>query len=157
MSRHWKVYNRTFLIPILSLLQLLHFFFLSQHRLGLIVARNPWKVIGISLLISALCIIGVLNLQTENRGEKNWVSQSSDPVKHKDWIDKVFPIPSRAVNLFLERSDRGNILTRDGLLELYKVDQMVKAMLNTTAEQQWSDICYTWEWKKNIFLRMTGQ
>ena len=114
-----------------------------QYRVGLTVARNPWIVIVISLSVSALCIVGVLELQSENRGEKNWVSQSSDPIKHNDWIAEVFPIPSRTVNLLLEKSDSSDLLTRNGLIKLYEVDQKVRAMYNGTAKRQWSDICYS--------------
>ena len=93
--------------------------------------------------MSALCVVGVLELQSENRGEKNWVSQTSDPIKHNDWIAEVFPIPSRTVNLLLEKSDSGDLLTKDGLLKLYEVDQKVRAMYNGTVKRQWSDICYS--------------
>lgn len=109
----------------------------------MVVASYPWIVIMISLMVSGLCVVGVLELQSENRGEKNWVSQSSDPIKHNDWIADVFPIPSRMVNLLLEKSDSSNLLTKDGLLKLYEVDQKVRAMYNGTAERQWSDICYS--------------
>ena len=67
------------------------------------VARNPIKVILISLLVSFLCIAGITELEEENRGEKNWVSQTSDPIKHKEWIDDVFPLATRSSGLLLER------------------------------------------------------
>ena len=107
------------------------------------MANNPWKVIIVALVLSAACMIGILELQTENRGEKNWVSQTSDPIKHKEWIDDVFPIPSRTSKILLERKDGADLLTREGLLKLYDVDQQVKAMLNGKKESQWTDICFS--------------
>ncbi|XP_066915627.1 patched domain-containing protein 3-like [Clytia hemisphaerica] len=107
------------------------------------VANNPWKVIIISLVLSLLCMVGVLELQSENRGEKNWVSQTSDPIKHKEWIDDVFPIPSRTSKLLLEKKDGSDLLTRDGLLKLYEEDQKVKGMLFNKTGYQWTDICYS--------------
>jgi len=64
-----------------------------------------------------------MELQTENRGEKNWVSQTSDPIKHKEWIDVVFPLSSRSVGM-LERGDGGNLLTKKGLLKVVRKSQI---------------------------------
>ncbi|XP_066910125.1 NPC1-like intracellular cholesterol transporter 1 [Clytia hemisphaerica] len=110
---------------------------------GLKVAMNPVKVILISLLVSFLCIAGITELEEENRGEKNWVSQSSDPIKHKEWIDDVFPLATRSSGLLLESTGQSNLLTRDGLIKLYEVDQKVRLMHNGTDKLQWNDICYT--------------
>ena len=88
-------------------------------------------------------MVGILELQSENRGEKNWVSQTSDPIKHKEWIDDVFPIPSRTSKLLLEKKDGSDLLTRDGLLKLYDMDQKVRAMLIGKPKYQWIDICYS--------------
>ncbi|XP_066936303.1 patched domain-containing protein 3-like [Clytia hemisphaerica] len=111
--------------------------------IGRIVANNPWPVILIALTISGLCMVGIIELQTENRGEKNWVSQTSDPVKHKEWVDDVFPIPSRTSKLLLEKKDGSDLLTRDGLLKLYEEDQKVRGMLFNETGYQWHDICYS--------------
>lgn len=54
-------------------------------------------------------------MKDENRGEKLWVSQSSDPIKHKDWIDEVFPINFREAGLILEMENGGNVLTPTAL------------------------------------------
>ena len=87
-------------------------------RVGFSVATHPWKVILISLTIGLLCVVGVVELEEENRGEKNWVSQTSDPIKHKEWVDEVFPIAFREEGLLLETSNEGNVLTPQALLKV---------------------------------------
>ena len=87
-------------------------------RIGYVVSCNPWKVIVACLLISAACLAGIVEFKEENRGEKNWVAQDSDPVKHNDWISKVFPLNNRPVGLMLERTDHGNMLTKESLLQV---------------------------------------
>ena len=78
------------------------------------VATHPIKTIIISIVCSCLCLIGLLDYTVENRGEKLWVSQSSDSLKHKDWVEDKFPAQFRSISVMLEKKD-GNILTKDGL------------------------------------------
>ena len=87
-----------------------------NFRLGYVVGNNPWKTIIISLIICALCLIGMKDYEIENRGFKNWVSQTSDAIKHKNWVDEVFPAKFRIVNVIMEVSTPGTtILTGDAV------------------------------------------
>lgn len=63
-------------------------------------------------------MIGILEYTVENRGEENWVSQSSDSLKHKDWVEEKFPAAFRIVSVMLRKQDGGDILTKQGLLDV---------------------------------------
>ena len=90
------------------------FFVFIFIRIGNIVANNPWKTILISLICAGLCTLGLLEYSVENRGEKNWVSQSSVTLDYKDWIDETFPKKFRQINVMIESGE--NILTAKGML-----------------------------------------
>ena len=85
------------------------------HRVGYAVGNNPWKTIIISLICCVLCFIGNTEYQVENRGFKNWVSQTSDAIKHKDWVDEEFKATFRTVSVLLEKDDQRNILTGEAI------------------------------------------
>ena len=93
-----------------------NFYFLFSFfiRIGNIVANNPWKTILISLICAGLCTLGLLEYSVENRGEKNWVSQSSVTLDYKDWIDETSPKKFRQISVMVESSE--NILTAKGML-----------------------------------------
>lgn len=110
-------------------------------KIGFVVATHPWKTILISLLVTGLCLIGVVEYEVENRGEKLWVSQSSDSLKHKDWVEEIFPSQYREVAIMLEKPSE-NILTPQGLEELYKVYEAITKVEDGNSNTQWKDICY---------------
>ena len=68
----------------------------------------------ISLICAGLCTLGLIEYSVENRGEKNWVSQSSVTLDYKDWIDETFPKKFRQISVMVESSE--NILTEKGML-----------------------------------------
>ena len=68
----------------------------------------------ISLICAGLFTLGLLEYSVENRGEKNWVSQSSVTLDYKDWIDETFPKKFRQISVMVESSE--NILTAKGML-----------------------------------------
>lgn len=109
--------------------------------IGFTVATHPWKTILIALLISGLCMTGILEYKVENRGEKLWVSQSSDSLKHKDWVGEKFPAQSRPCTVMLERQG-GNVLTRQSLEDLYELNEKVKKIEEGKNGTQWDDICF---------------
>ena len=69
-------------------------------------------------------MIGIIEMKTENRPEKNLISQDSNPVKNKEWVNKVFPLKIRHASLMIERTNGGNVLTKDTLLQVIYVQQI---------------------------------
>ena len=78
------------------------------------VATHPIKTVIIAIVCSCLCLIGLQDYTVENRGDKLWVSQSSDSLKHKDWVEDKFPAEFRTISVMLENKGE-SILTNDGL------------------------------------------
>lgn len=60
-------------------------------RLGKLVGSKPWLVIIATLLISSLCLLGLLNFQREGRIEKMWVPERSQALQDKVWVEARFP------------------------------------------------------------------
>lgn len=73
---------------------------------------------------------GILEYKVENRGEKLWVSQSSDSLKHKDWVGEKFPAQSRPCTVMLERQG-GNVLTRQSLEDVSWLEMFISLSNNT--------------------------
>ena len=105
---------------------MLHHFFQSYNitmfssRTGYIVASNPVKTIAIAIVVSLLCLVGVVEYYAENQGEKLWVSSNSKGLEHQKWVGDRFPAESRIVNLLAEFGN--NLLTPAGLQKVFNLE-----------------------------------
>ena len=105
---------------------MLHHFFQSYNitmfssRTGYIVASNPVKTIAIAIVVSLLCLVGVVEYYAENQGEKLWVSSNSKGLEHQKWVGDRFPAESRIVNLIAEFGN--NLLTPAGLQKVFNLE-----------------------------------
>ena len=105
---------------------MLHHFFQSYNitmfssRTGYIVASNPVKTIAIAIVVSLLCLVGVVEYYAENQGEKLWVSSNSKGLEHQKWVGDRFPAESRVVNLLAEFGN--NLLTPAGLQKVFNLE-----------------------------------
>ena len=97
------------------------FWFLS--RVGYIVASNPLKTIAIAIVVSLLCLVGVVEYYAENQGEKLWVSSNSKGLEHQEWVGDRFPAESRIVNLIAEFDS--NLLTPAGLRKVFTLETVL--------------------------------
>ena len=69
------------------------------------MAKNPWKFIVGSLVITATCAIGLLNFTTENRPTKLWIPQDSGFVENSEWLQHNFPNDIRLQSVALVNDD----------------------------------------------------
>lgn len=83
-----------------------------SHRYGKLVAKNPWKFILVSLALTGLSCIGLLNYYEENNAFKLWIPSGSDFVKNNEWLQENFP-PDIRFNNFLIADE--NVLTTEML------------------------------------------
>ncbi len=74
-------------------------------RWGVIVAKNPWAFIFMSIVISATCSIGLLNFTAENRPTKLWIPQDSGFVENSEWLQDNFPHDLRLQSFVLVNED----------------------------------------------------
>lgn len=79
-----------------------------MFRLGYVVASYPVRTIVIAVIISLLCLAGLVEYYAENRGEKLWVAADSQGLKHQEWVGDRYPPQFRAVTVIVEGS---NVLT----------------------------------------------
>ena len=98
-------------------------FFLFLSRVGYIVASNPLKTIAIAIVVSLLCLVGVVEYYAENQGEKLWVSSNSKGLEHQEWVGDRFPAESRIVNLIAEFDS--NLLTPAGLRKVFTLETVL--------------------------------
>ena len=91
-----------------------------SSRTGYIVASNPVKTIAIAIVVSLLCLVGVVEYYAENQGEKLWVSSNSKGLEHQKWVGDRFPAESRIVNLIAEFGN--NLLTPTGLQKVFNLE-----------------------------------
>ena len=91
-----------------------------SSRTGYIVASNPVKTIAIAIVVSLLCVVGVVEYYAENQGEKLWVSSNSKGLEHQKWVGDRFPAESRIVNLIAEFDN--NLLTPAGLQKVFNIE-----------------------------------
>ena len=104
-----------------------------SSRTGYIVASNPVKTIAIAIVVSLLCLVGVVEYYAENQGEKLWVSSNSKGLEHQKWVGDRFPAESRIVNLIAEFGN--NLLTPTGLQKVFNFLLYLLSFYWTTAEQ----------------------
>jgi len=108
---------------------------------GYMVASNPYKTIIISLTLSVLCLAGIVEMYSENRGEELWVASDSLSLVHQDWVKERYPPQSRIINVIVDAE--ANLLTPAGLEKMIMIDKKVKSIYeNDTTGLAWNDICY---------------
>lgn len=113
----------------------------SFGKFGFIVGTHPVKTILISVVFALLCLAGLLRHEEESRGEKLWIDQDSTFIVDQTWVLKQFPTKIRYINLIVKRND---ILTPKGLLELLKIDKLIKDVYKDSKNTglHWSNISY---------------
>ncbi|XP_076048649.1 patched domain-containing protein 3-like [Oratosquilla oratoria] len=92
------------------------------YRYGLLVARNPGKVILFCFLVTGVAAIGFLNFRMEVRPEKLWIPQNSDYIKTLDWQHDNFPNDVRHELALFEAE---NVLTPEYIKEMFRIQKEV--------------------------------
>jgi len=118
-------------------------------KLGSFVGRRPGTTLLIMVVVFALTMAGIGQLETENRAEKLWAPDGSDDVRNLQEVSANFaPASRRSTLLVLAKTDGNNVLTKAAADELLDLFDSLKA-LNVTAagedgvEREWSyaDLC----------------
>merc|ERR1712029_883047 len=78
---------------------------------GRICATHPFKVIVTSLVLVAICSLGLLNFRTEANAIKLWIPRGSDFAKNYEFLWNKYPIDIRFHSIvFLAPEHDPNIL-----------------------------------------------
>lgn len=123
---------------------------------GKSVATFPGYFILVSLIFTAICSIGLIAFETENRPFKLWIPQDSDFIKVGEWQKKNFRNDYRFHAVIYEAD---NVLNKNVLLELLQVHAITVStvalvsninLTNSSSEEQesykernvtWTDVC----------------
>lgn len=110
--------------------------------------NNPFKVIGVVLLILIVCMIGLKKVEVETNPVKLWVADSSRPYKERDHYGELFMPFYRSQQIILVPKDGGNINRVEYLRESIRLQQMVADVTYGPADAAFpehvklTDICW---------------
>ena len=111
------------------------------YRLGKNVGGKPWLTIILSLILSVLCLLGLLNFQKEGRIEKMWVPERSQALKDKVWVEARFPEKFHS-SVFILQHD--NVLTVENLRKMMEIHSRIVNVTITSNGKKlfWQDMCF---------------
>ncbi len=113
-------------------------------KLGLYVGKNPKKTIVLSFLLMAICGIGFLRWETENREAKLWVPQGTTAQAETEMYESYFSTSSRFNTAIVQTNqDGGNVLTKESLVEAMQLHKEIATSVATIdgAEYTLVDLC----------------
>jgi Niemann-Pick C1 protein len=122
----------------------------TMKRWGTFVStgNNPFKVIGVVLVIVIVCSIGLSKIEVETNPVKLWVAESSRPYKERDHYGELFMPFYRSQQIILVPKDGGNINRVEYLKEAIRLQQMVADVTSGPADAAYpervtlGDICW---------------
>ncbi|XP_052280398.1 protein patched homolog 3-like isoform X3 [Dreissena polymorpha] len=104
------------------------------YRIGLHVARHPYLVILVCLLVCGLCGLGLLKFEQTSDDAKLWVPVNSRVLPEKAWMENHFPEQFRYTSVIITAS---NILTPavlNSMYDMYLKSSMMYVEGNTNLE-----------------------
>ncbi|XP_023231669.1 patched domain-containing protein 1-like [Centruroides sculpturatus] len=126
------------------------------RKLGRIIGLHPYYFILLPVLITSTFSAFVFNINTSENVTKLSFADSGIVFNTKKFIDKTFPFNSsilldpttfttipKCVFVVFTKKDGGNMLQRDVLLEISRVDKLIKNITINDAEKEigYSDLC----------------
>ena len=111
----------------------------SFYRWGVIVASHPWMVIVISVLITFICSLGLINFSKETDPNKLWIPKGSSYLENKEWLSEHFPQDKRVQTLIFQSEPNGNILSPQSLKEMLVLHKQIASL--SPQNIHFDDIC----------------
>lgn len=110
-------------------------------RLGVCVARNPWKTIVLTLLFVSVSCVGLLKFHIEKNPLKLWVPPESDYYFDTNWYIDKFGTGFRFQNVLIVAD---NVLEPEVLKKIYDLTSEINAIHITHAKETFSisNLCY---------------
>lgn len=108
----------------------------AYAKLGHYVGFNPRKTIAFAILLTAITSSGFMRWKTENRQEKLWVPQNTKAEVETEQYETHFESLSR-LNVVIVKADKekGNVLTKDRLVDAMKMHAQIAAGVATVDEE----------------------
>jgi len=103
----------------------------GMERWGRLVARNPWKVLLVSLFIALACCGGFSMLKSETETDALWTPIGAQVLKDRDTYSEMFGSGFRIHTMFFkdkkaEEGNPGNVLTINHFKEVYDFDTQIR-------------------------------
>jgi hypothetical protein len=115
---------------------------------GRLVARRPYIVILISLIITGAIGSGLMKLTMEDSADKLWTVQRGDSVSNKTNFEENFGLKASSSFIVTATNDHP-VLSKEVLLQVLRIQQQVENIQVTVDDR-------TWTWK-DICLRQNGK
>ncbi|KAI3631873.1 hypothetical protein MIR68_010346 [Amoeboaphelidium protococcarum] len=101
------------------------------YKLGLVIARNAYSIVIISVLVSVLGSAGWFKADVETEPLKLWVDPNDMILRQKQYFDENFAPFYRVVQLIVTRIDGGNVIDFETLNTTWTLQEKVES-LNVT-------------------------
>ncbi|XP_011872409.1 PREDICTED: Niemann-Pick C1 protein-like [Vollenhovia emeryi] len=111
-----------------------HFF----YRLGVNIARNPYKWMLGCLVVVLICISGLFRFRQEKSPVKLWVPPDSDFVFDTEWLMTHY-LEALRVQEFIITGD--NVLEQQTLIRLNEITKQVISAQTPAENISWTDVC----------------
>ena len=109
------------------------------YQWGIIVANRPWLVIALSILLTCLCSIGLINFTSETDPNKLWIPNGSSYLKNKQWLSENFPQDKRVQTIIFQSQSYENILSPQSLKEMMALHKKISMLRPNNVS--FEDIC----------------
>ena len=106
---------------------------------GVIVASHPWLVIAVSVLLTFICSLGLINFSSETDPNKLWIPKGSSYLANKEWLVDHFPQDKRLQTLIFQSRLNENILSPRSLRQMMFLRKKIE-ILNPQLTS-FKDIC----------------
>eukprot|EP00753_Platysulcus_tardus_P005631 PLAT13548.1.p1 GENE.PLAT13548.1~~PLAT13548.1.p1 ORF type:complete len:988 (+),score=491.43 PLAT13548.1:88-2964(+) len=120
-----------------------HNFYRAFSTWGRIVARRPWTVTIVSLVIALSCLAGFSQFRSVSETDKLWIPQAAQALKDQKVYNSFFGAGFRREKFIAVRRDGGNILNLETILEISRFDAAIRNFTIERAEKEvgFQDVC----------------
>ena len=118
---------------------LIHILESGFYKWGVTVATHPWTVIAISVVLTFVCSLGLVNFDKETDPNKLWIPKGSSYLSNKEWLSRNFPQDKRVQTLIFQSTTNGNILSPESLKEMMAVHKKISTL--NPQNISFTDIC----------------
>lgn len=125
------------------------------ESLGGIIAKHPWKVIIIVILMNGLLGVGMINLKADIDVSRVYTPTHSQAIKDESVVKKIFPdksgfdfyshqlfVPGKSATIII-KSNGGNILDKPFLGEVLRLDGFIRnvSCIKDDTTVTYTDVC----------------
>ena len=118
---------------------LIHILESGFYKWGITVATHPWIVIAVSVALTFVCSLGLVNFAKETDPNKLWIPKGSSYLSNKEWLSTNFPQDKRVQTLIFQSTPNGNILSPESLKEMMAVHKKISNL--NPQNISFADIC----------------